>query len=99
VSFSLPFYEYPFRRFRADYSVRPGFPLMRPVYSAVRLGFYNNTLLNGLLGSCPDDAFHLQIKKVSQNAAGIQPSVFDEVVNVARLLGAKYGVNHSFCWS
>jgi len=37
----------------------------------------------------PDDAFHLQIKKRSQNFGRIQTGAFHNIINVHRLLGAE----------
>jgi hypothetical protein len=61
-------------------------------------GFLQQQLTDLLARQLPDDAFHLQIKKVSQNVAGIQPTVFDEVVNMTWLLGAQYGIKPFLCW-
>jgi hypothetical protein len=36
----------------------------------------------------PYDAFHLQVKKGSQNFVGIQPGRFNNVVNMTGLFGA-----------
>jgi hypothetical protein len=35
----------------------------------------------------PDDTFHLQIKKRSQNFGRVQAGMFHDVINVHRLLG------------
>jgi hypothetical protein len=49
-----------------------------------------------LSGQLPDDAFHLQGKKGSQNVAGIQPGVFYDFVNMPWFLGAECVVNLLF---
>jgi hypothetical protein len=67
------FSVYPFRRFLADVSERPGFTLMRPVYSAVRLGFYNNTFLNCLPGSCPTMPFISKLKRLARTSLEFNP--------------------------
>ena len=63
-------------------------PPLRPAMQAP-ICFYSKTLLNCLPGLLPDHAFHLQIKKRSQNFGRVQAGPFHEVINVHRLVGVE----------
>src|SRR5439155_12491486 len=58
-----------------------------------RCGPLQEQLAEEFARQLPDEAFHLQIKKRSENVGRVQAGVFDDVVNGSRLVGTEEGVN------